>query len=104
MRSLYFVSLLGLSIWVTTAEAYAADPENGATLAAEWCSSCHATGSENGGTDVGPAWTAIAADPEKDDDFLTGVLTAPHWPMENIALTHQQIGDLIVYIRTLENS
>ncbi len=81
-----------------------ANPSAGELIAETWCSTCHATSPDRQGSDVGPAWSTIAADPEKTDDYLRGFLTNPHGQMQGISLTRQQIKDLIAYIRTLGGS
>jgi len=81
------------------------DATAGEAVAAAWCASCHSTAAaDSAGTDVGPPWSIVAADPEMTDDYLTGFLTAPHGQMETLSLSRQQIRDLIAYIRTLAPS
>ena len=99
-----WVLIAALACLGPATNALAGDAASGEALAADWCTTCHATGMAANGSDVGPTWTAIAQDAEKTDDYLTAFLTAPHWPMENIELTRRQIDDLIAYIRTLEGS
>ena len=78
------------------------DATEGAQIGQQWCSSCHAVSSQDPASDVGPTWTSRAGDPAKSDDYLTTFLTAPHWPMDNIALSRQEIAHVVAYIRTLE--
>ena len=75
--------------------------EEGERLGNEWCSACHSVSPESVASDIGPTWRSIAADPAKTEDYLKTFLAAPHWPMENIALSNQEIADLIAYIETL---
>ena len=77
------------------------DPIEGERIGEAWCNSCHSVSATGTASDVGPAWSAIASDPSRTDDYLKSFLTAPHWPMENISLSQQQILDVIAYIRKL---
>ena len=77
------------------------DPEAGRQLAEQWCSTCHAVATGDTAADVGPAWTAIAADPDLTDEHIETFLAAPHGQMEPLSLSRQQIRDLVAYIRSL---
>ena len=77
------------------------DPASGEQIAYTWCTTCHATAAGRQGSDVGPAWSTIAVNREKTDDYLRVFLTNPHGQMQGISLTRQQINDVIAYIRTL---
>lgn len=73
----------------------------GEALARQWCSGCHATEAAAGAADTGPPWREVAADPAKDEAYLTGFLSAPHGPMQSLSLDRQQIADLVAYIMSL---
>ncbi len=77
------------------------DHNEGAAIARQWCSECHATETNASGTDAAPAWQQVALDPAKDDEYLKAFLRNPHPAMRHIPLTAADIDDLVAYIRTL---
>ena len=94
-----------LALLAPLAPAAAADSDQGARMAARWCVSCHVPGPEmkpRSGTDAGPPFAQIAADPALTEQRLRGWLADPHPPMPNLNLTRAEIEDLIAYIRTLK--
>ena len=92
-----------LAILAPLAPAVAADSVNGARLAERLCSSCHVPGTATKtGTDAGPPFAQIAADPDLTEQRLRGWLANPHPPMPNPNLTRAEIEDLIAHIRGLK--
>ena len=71
----YFVSLVFLAC--ANEAAFAANPDNGSTLARRWCTGCHVvSGDQIKGTDIAPSFASIAERPdfnvEKLASFLLG--------------------------------
>ena len=94
-----------LALIVPFAPAVAADSNQGARLAERWCVSCHVPGpgmKTGPGTDAGPPFAQIAADPALTEQRLRGWLANPHPPMPNLNLTRAEIEDLIAHIRSLK--
>lgn len=60
------------------------------------CTTCHAMGA--GGTDAAPALALLKKDPKKTDAYIRGFLVSPHKPMPPVALTTQEIEDIIAYL------
>lgn len=94
-----------LALIVPLASADAADSARGASLAERWCVACHVPGPgvRSGlGTDAGPPFATIAADPAMTEQRLRGWLADPHPPMPNFNLSRAEIEDLIAHIRSLK--
>ena len=91
------------SIFVAAAlfPAIAADAGNGLILAQRWCASCHivAPDQQRGSTDV-PPFSAVA-EKYAETGPLTAFLMAPYPRMPAMALSREEIADLVAYIRTL---
>ena len=95
--------VLFLALLALLAPARAADSERGAALAGRWCASCHVPGTAGAaGTDAGPPFAQMAADPAYTDGRLRGFLANPHPPMPNLSLSRAEIEDLVAYIRSLK--
>lgn len=80
------------------------DVERGARLAAKLCASCHA--SEADGTrrvkaDV-PTFREIANLPGQTPELLTGKIMVPRHPMPDLALSRDQIADVVAYIKSFK--
>jgi len=92
-----------LALILPLAATRAADSERGADLAKRWCVSCHVPGAEaRAGSDAGPPFAQMAADPAYTDARLRGWLAAPHPPMPDFNHSRAEIEDLIAYIRALK--
>lgn len=72
------------------------DAQRGKEYAERMCTSCHAIGAA--GTDGAPALALLKKDPKKTDAYIRGFLVAPHKPMPPMAVTTQEIEDLVAYI------
>jgi mono/diheme cytochrome c family protein len=83
------------------APAHAADPASGQRIAERWCASCHVVkaGQQAASADVPPF--AEVATRYADVGSLTAFLSAPYPRMPAMALSREEIGDLVAYIRTL---
>ena len=81
--------------------AFANDATNGQRIAERWCASCHVvkSGQAMASADV-PPFTAVAAK-YSDVATLTAFLSAPYPRMPAMALSREEISDLVAYIRTL---
>ena len=81
----------------------AGDPERGAKLAIEWCSSCHLVSErQTSATTEAPPFAAIAQRSSDELSALAGFLADPHPPMPDFSLTRQEIRDLLAYIASLK--
>ncbi len=99
IRSIFF-PLVGVVASAGGGAALAADAANGARIADRWCASCHVVRPDQprASADV-PPFSAIAA---KYPDIapLTAFLGAPYPRMPAMALSRDEIADLVAYIRT----
>lgn len=83
--------------------ASAADVEQGKTLAAQWCSSCHLISADQAaGGDAAPPFSVIAETAADRANELQAWLADPHPPMPNLNLTVREIDDLLAYIESLD--
>lgn len=76
---------------------------NGKVLAQTWCASCHLVSPDQtkGSADV-PPFASLAKRTEAELDKLSGFLAHPHPVMPDMQLTHNEIADIVAYIRTLK--
>lgn len=79
------------------------DPEKGHALAERVCVACHAVSKQTASiaTDV-PSFEAIANKPGQSAEALAGRIVIPHPPMPTIALTREEIVNVVSYIMTLK--
>ncbi len=92
-----------LALVLPLSAATAADSARGADLARRWCASCHIPSADSrSGTDAGPPFAEMAANPAYTDARLRGWLAAPHPPMPNLSLSRAEIEDLTAHIRGLK--
>jgi mono/diheme cytochrome c family protein len=92
-----------LLLALLTPLAARADAAAGGRLARQWCATCHVVDG------VGPTKTVPQGPPtfhtlagHLDAAQLHTFLSHPHPPMPDLALTREEIGDLIGYIETLK--
>lgn len=69
------------------------DAQRGKADFERWCAPCHGAGS-----DSAPALASLKKNPENTAASVRGFLMAPHAPMPPLALTNQEIEDLIAYL------
>jgi mono/diheme cytochrome c family protein len=81
-----------------TAAAQDGDAERGRDLAQTWCVLCHVVAPDGEGTDVGPAFAAIAG---KEPGVLRAWIIVPHAGMPRLDLSETQIDDVLAYIQSL---
>ena len=82
--------------------AAAADPDEGARLARQWCTSCHIVAPGTGGSDAAPPFQMIANDPKVTEGGLRAWLADPHPPMPRFDLTRAETDAIIAYIKSLK--
>ncbi|MBP2227979.1 mono/diheme cytochrome c family protein [Azospirillum agricola] len=81
--------------------AATADPAVGRRIVERWCSSCHVSGAQGGGTDAAPTLDSIAKDRGRGPDRIRGWLADPHPPMPNMGLTRGEIDAVVAYLESL---
>jgi len=79
----------------------AGDPDVGLSLAARWCSSCHADNEAASASDAAQSLQHIARSRAGQSAWLRGWLTSPHPPMPNLNLSRAEIDDVIAYLQRL---
>ena len=94
----------GLSILLALAgvqAAQAADARQGVAIAQRWCASCHVVSPEqkSGNTET-PPFSDIARR-RTDAKELASFIAEPHPKMPPMALSRDDIADIVQYIRTL---
>lgn len=72
------------------------DAQRGKEYVERMCTTCHAVGVT--GTDGAPALALLKKNPKKTDAYIRGFLAMPHKPMPPVALTTQEIEDIIAYV------
>ena len=80
----------------------AGNPKTGLQIAQRWCASCHLVAPEQraGSADV-PTFQAIARREDLTEALLTAFLSSSHPRMPDMALSRQEIADLVAYIRSV---
>ena len=84
------------------ASAASAGPDEGLSLARQWCTSCHIVAPGTGGSDAAPPFESIANNPLVTVEGLRAWLADPHPPMPKFDLTRTEIDDIIAYIKSLK--
>lgn len=80
------------------------DPVKGRALAERACVACHVVSKPASSTiaaDV-PSFVAIANKPGQTMEAIAGRIVIPHPPMPAIALSREEIGNVVAYIMTLK--
>ena len=91
-----------LVLAVVAAHAARADVNKGAQIARQWCANCHVIGDSNASAvPQGPPSFRTIARSGMTADQLRAFLSHPHGAMPDLALTREEIADLIGYIGTL---
>jgi mono/diheme cytochrome c family protein len=95
--TIYFVFLVLLTC--ASDAAFAANPDNGSTLARRWCTGCHVvSGDQIKGTDIAPSFASIADRPDFNIEKLASFLLEPHPKMPNMALSPEEVKDIAAFI------
>jgi mono/diheme cytochrome c family protein len=88
-----------LAALTLTANAYAADVEQGQRLAKRWCAACHVVASDQvHGQDNVPPFATIAKIPGFDANAIARFLMNPHPKMPDMQLSRDEAADLAAYI------
>lgn len=83
--------------------AFAANPDQGETLARRWCTGCHlVTADQKAATTDAPPFASIAKRPNFDPAKIEFFLRDPHPKMPNMALSRAEAADIAAYIATLK--
>ena len=94
---IYLVFLVFLTC--VTGAAFAANPDNGSTLARRWCTGCHVVSSDQTkGMDIAPSFASIADRPNFNIEKLAFFLLEPHPKMPNLALSPEEARDIAAFI------
>jgi len=100
MRPFFCIALLGAFLMVGQARA-AGNADYGRTIAQNRCSSCHVVEPNVKGGDVAPPFAEIARKHANDMTWVRTWLTSPHPPMQGIALSREEIDDIVAYLESL---
>jgi mono/diheme cytochrome c family protein len=76
--------------------------EAGRQLVLRSCSSCHALESSTTATDAAPPFSDVAKANKERPEWIRFWLMDPHPPMPRIALSRQQIENIIAYLDTIQ--
>jgi cytochrome c553 len=95
--------------WLVSLSAFAlgaGDPQAAKPIVAEYCVKCHAVPTYNpagGPASVSaPSFETIAAKPEVyTEERLRTFLRRPHFPMQGLVLSDQDVTNLIAFIQSL---
>ena len=82
------------------------DPGKGRALAERVCVTCHVVSNEAATSTVAadvPSFVAIANKPGQSMETLAGRIVVPHPPMPAIALSREEIANVVAYIMTLRD-
>jgi mono/diheme cytochrome c family protein len=97
---------IGYCIFAVSSAAtlsFAADADQGKTLAERWCMSCHLVErDQKSAADQAPPFGSIARMPDFNANKLAFLLLLPHPNMPKLALTRAEIAGLADYIATLK--
>jgi mono/diheme cytochrome c family protein len=92
-----------LFISLAATSAFAADPDQGETLARRWCTSCHLVAADQkAATTEAPPFASIARRPGFDPAKIEFFLRDPHPKMPNMTLGRGEAADIAAYIATLK--
>ena len=92
-----------LVVSLAATPCFAADADQGETLARRWCTGCHlvATDQKAATTDA-PPFAAIARRPDFDPAKIEFFLRDPHPKMPNMTLSRAESADIAAYIAALK--
>lgn len=107
MKRINIAVLAALASVLMSTGAYSqtkGDPVNGAKLAAEWCAKCHDIGADGVFKQYPPSFASIAVYRSEDYIFSRVAFSPVHtgMPQMSYVLKHEEIGDLVAYIVSLE--
>lgn len=83
--------------------AFAANPDQGQTLAKRWCTGCHLVAADQrAATTDAPPFASVAKRPSFDANKIASFLLDPHPKMPNMELSRDETADIAAYIATLK--
>lgn len=92
-----------LFIGLAATSCFAADPDQGETLARRWCTGCHlVSADQKAATTEAPPFVSIARRPGFDPAKIEFFLRDPHPKMPNMTLGRAEAADIAAYIATLK--
>lgn len=87
---------------LAASSSYAANPDQGETLAKRWCAACHlVAGDQKNATTEAPPFAVVAKRPDFDAAKIAFFLLDPHPKMPNMELSRDEASDIAAYIKTL---
>jgi mono/diheme cytochrome c family protein len=100
MRAIFCSLLLGALLIAGGARAEG-NANYGRTIAQNRCSSCHVVESNLKGGDTAAPFSEIARKHGNDTAWVRTWLTSPHPPMQGMALSREEIDDIVAYLQSL---
>ncbi|HVM78315.1 MAG TPA: cytochrome c [Stellaceae bacterium] len=100
MRLIFCTALIGAVLVAGQARA-AGNADYGRAIAQNRCSSCHVVEPNLKGGDAAPPFAEIARKHGNDTTWVRSWLTSPHPPMQGIALSREEIDDIVAYLGSL---
>lgn len=83
--------------------SFAANPDQGETLAKRWCAGCHLVAADQkSATTDAPPFAAIAKRPDFDAAKIAFFLLDPHPKMPNMEISRDEASDIAAYMATLK--
>jgi mono/diheme cytochrome c family protein len=87
---------------LAASSSYAANPDQGETLAKRWCTGCHlVAGDQKNATTEAPPFAVVAKRSDFDAAKIAFFLLDPHPKMPNMELSRDEASDIAAYIKTL---
>lgn len=98
----YLGAGIAAALVASEAATAAGNARTGRQIAERWCASCHVVAPEQraGSPDV-PSFQAIARREDFAEALLAAFLSNSHPRMPDMALSRQEISDLVAHIRSL---
>lgn len=92
-----------LAASLTATSSFAADPDQGETLARRWCTGCHLVAADQkAATTDAPPFATVAKRPDFEPAKIEFFLRDPHPKMPNMTLSRAEAADIAAYIATLK--
>ena len=100
-RTGFYPLILAASLAATS--TFAANPDQGETLAKRWCTGCHLVAADQkAATTDAPPFAYVARRPGFDAAKIALFLLDPHPKMPNMELSRDEAADIAAYISTLK--
>jgi mono/diheme cytochrome c family protein len=96
-----FCSLLLGALLIAGGARAEGNANYGRTIAQNRCSSCHVVESNLKGGDTAAPFSEIARKHGNDTAWIRAWLTSPHPPMQGMALSREEIDDIVAYLQSL---